>query len=115
MSKKSEADKQAVKKIAKEVGKDIEGQVRDLIMENERAMRPVRTYHPHTLAEVKEAVESGYFVMDDSIEVNVKDDWHKFPEGMLPCQKVTITFDFIRLLTDKGEIPFDKELICNGY
>lgn len=114
MSKKSESDKQAVKQIAKAVSRGIAEQFKHFMLD-ERLMRPVRTYYPHTLAEVKETIESGKFVIDDSIEVKVKDDWHKFHEGLLPCQKVTITFDFIRLLTDKGEIPFDKELINNGY
>ena len=81
----------------------------------ERLLHPVRTYHPHTLAEVRKAVESGYYVIDDSIDVKVKDDWHRFSEGSLPCQRVTVTFDFIRLDKERGEIPFDRELKENGY
>lgn len=80
-----------------------------------RESEPERVYSPRTLNEVLESINSGHFVIDDSIEVRVKDSWHRFPSGNLPCQKVTISFDFCRLYSDKGEKPFDRELQNAGY
>lgn len=53
--------------------------------------------------------------MPGSVKVVVSDGWHDFPEGSLPCNKVTITFDYIRLRKDVGEIPFDYEMKEQGY
>lgn len=79
-----------------------------------REMVPGRNYSPKTFKECQEAIDGGNIV-DGTIKVHVKDAFTEFPSGLLPCQKVTISFDYCRLRTDKGEIKFDRELEQNGW
>lgn len=80
----------------------------------ERKGRPIRVYNPPTLQEVLETMKSGC-VLDKTIQVTVKDDWKETQLGLLPCQRVSISFEYMHITTDQGEIPFDKNLVNNGY
>lgn len=79
-----------------------------------REMMPARNYEPKTISEVLLAIEKGN-VLEGTIKVHVKDSFHEFPSGYLPCQKVTVSFDYCRLDQKKGEGKFDKELMANGW
>jgi len=78
-----------------------------------RELRAPKFYEPR-IEPVLEAMEGGN-IMPGSVKVMVQDSWYDFPEGSLPSQKVTITFDYIRIHKDKGEIPFDREMKEQGF
>ena len=78
-----------------------------------RELRAPRFYEPR-ITPVLEAMEDGN-IMPGTIKVMVKDTWYDVPEGSLPSQRVTITFDYIRIRKDKGEIPFDREMKEQGF
>ena len=79
-----------------------------------RELHPSRHYEMPHLGPIM-GILSGTGVIDGTVKVDVVDSMHDFSSGSLPCQKVTVSFDFCQIDVNQGERPFDEEIKKKGF